>query len=234
MSELTQPIRALFLGNSQMFYFDVPRMIEVMAASAPHGRRRVAPGKSLIGGASLETHWDKSRGLIEQGGWDVVVIQEIYSRGQAVFTDFADRFAELIRGHGGAMLIFATANVTRHYGDGRFTFPDSTRSFNDFQVAYAKRKRLPVAAAGHAWLRFLGPGATEDWALDLYAPDKGHPGAKGSYLYACLLYACLTGHSPVGLAHVFHDIRGGVSFDAHEADRMQRAALEQFVADHLM
>ncbi len=33
----------------------------------------------------------------------------------------------------------------------------------------------------------------------MYAPDKAHPGKKGSYIYACSLYAVLTGNSPVGL-----------------------------------
>ena len=37
--------------------------------------------------------------------------------------------------------------------------------------------------------------------LALYDRDKAHPGRKGSYIYACTLYAVLTGQSPIGLTH---------------------------------
>lgn len=64
-----------------------------------------------------------------------------------------------------------------------------------------KELHAPVAAAGKAWLAFWGDNPTQEQILDLYDPDKGHPGVKGSYIYACTLYPILTGHSPVGLTH---------------------------------
>ena len=68
--------------------------------------------------------------------------------------------------------------------------------------------------------------------LDLYDKDKGHPGAKGTYIYACLLYAVLTGFSPEGLRCEFPNIRGGVSIPGEEAAKMQKAAWEQYEKDN--
>ena len=64
--------------------------------------------------------------------------------------------------------------------------------------------------------------------LDLYDKDKGHPGTKGSYIYACLLYTAITGLNPEGLAHEFKNIRGGISIPKDEALKMQKAAWEQY------
>jgi len=34
--------------------------------------------------------------------------------------------------------------------------------------------------------------------LNLYAPDKRHPSPAGTYLATCVVFAALTGRSPVG------------------------------------
>jgi hypothetical protein len=64
-----------------------------------------------------------------------------------------------------------------------------------------KQLKVPVAAAGKAWLTYWGEKPTEEQRLALYDPDKAHPGKKGSYVYACTLYAALTGRTPVGLTN---------------------------------
>jgi hypothetical protein len=80
-----------------------------------------------------------------------------------------------------------------------------------------------VAAAGKAWLAFWGDNPTQEQILDLYDKDKGHPGPKGSYLYACTLYPILTGHSPVGLTHSVPNLPKGLIVP-DEAKRFQEAA----------
>lgn len=222
------PLKVLFLGNSQMSWFDVPRMVQMMSESAPPDSPRVQASSSLVGGASLRTHWETREARLEAGQWDYVVIQEIFNRDNPEFSTYAARFDELIRKNGAKMLLFATANVTRHY-DPKFSFPDSTRHLNDIQIAFAKQHGIGVAAAGYAWIRYLGEDPSEAQVLDLYASDKGHPGLKGSYIYACLLYACITGKSPMGLTSEFPDIKGGVSIPRPEATKLQQAAWEEYL-----
>ena len=43
------------------------------------------------------------------------------------------------------------------------------------------------------------PTAPGNMFYDLYTNDGSHPSLSGSYLSACVMYATLTGHSPVGL-----------------------------------
>jgi hypothetical protein len=69
-----KPLRVLFVGNSQVYYNDLPRTVELLAASAPADRPRVAPDRAVAGGASLESHWNKgtdkgtARAKIAEGG----------------------------------------------------------------------------------------------------------------------------------------------------------------------
>jgi len=223
-------VKVLFLGNSQMYVCDVPRMIEVMAESAPPGRPRIEATKSLVSGASLRLHWDNRGTRIETGGYDHVVIQEIYNNGDPEFSLYADRFHDLITRCGAKTILFATASVTEFYSPD-CSFPASTVRLNAMQIAFGRARGVRVAAAGYAWIRYLGPSPSKEQIWDLYATDRGHPGAKGSYIYACLLYACLTGHDPTGLTGEFKDIGGGIAIDKDEARMMQKAAWEQYLAD---
>ena len=38
--------------------------------------------------------------------------------------------------------------------------------------------------------------------LNLYAPDKRHPSLAGTYLASCVVFAALTGRSPVGTSYL--------------------------------
>jgi len=78
-------------------------------------------------------------------------------------------------------------------------------------------------------MKFLGPDPSEEQLLDLYDKDRGHPGPKGIYFYACLLYACLTGCNPGGFVSEFKDIRDGVFISREEAANMQEAAWQQYL-----
>lgn len=228
-----EPLRVLFVGNSQMSCCDVPRMVEVIANSAPVGRPRIAPSRAVTGGRSLARHWAEGVGeTIAAGGWDWVILQEIYNADAASFEAHAALLEQSVRRAGARPLLFATANVTRYYNqNGSASYPESFRHLNDMQIAFGSRRHVPVAAAGYGWMRFLGPDPPEPQLLDLYDADRGHPGPKGSYLYACLLYAHLTGGDPTGLVAEFPDIGKGISIDPAAAARLQLAAWEQYQED---
>jgi hypothetical protein len=228
------PLKVLFIGNSQMQCYDLPRMIGLMSESAPAGVTRIEAGRALLGGKGLKGFWEVGEGpgspraMIAAGKWDYVVVQEIYRPQEQEFVDYAGRFDDAIRKAGSKTILFATASVSEHYGRS-FRYPESFKTLNDMQIAFGAKRRIPVAAAGYAWMRYLGPHPSEQQRLDLYHPDQGHPGAKGTYLYACLLYAVITGKSPEGLASEFKTIRGGIAIPREEAARMQKAAFEQYL-----
>ena len=231
-------MKVLFIGNSQMGAYDLPRMMEVMSQSAPADHPRIEVGRGIVDGKGLKGYWEAGeekgtpRAMIAADKWDYVVIQEIFCANEPEFETYAEMFDELIRKHGSKTILFATANVTQYY-NASFKYPDSFETLNDMQIAFGKKRGIPVAAAGYAWMRYLGPNPSGAQIVDLYHEDKGHPGQKGTYIYACLLYACIAGLNPAGLTSEFKDIHGGIAITKEEAAKMQKAAWEQYlVSDH--
>jgi len=235
-------MKVLLIGNSQMGCYNLPRMLRLMSASAPKDYPRLKIGTAVFGGASLKSHWEKGvapgtpRFFIAKGGWDYVVIQEIFSVNKPDFKGNFEKYAALfnkaIRKVGAKTVIFATSNITRHYNPEKcadYRYPDSFKKLNDIQISFGRKHGITVAAAGYAWMKYLGKNPALNKLLDLYHIDKGHPGAKGTYIYACLLYAVLTGRNPAGLTRIFKGIRGGVEIPKKEARRMQQTAWEQYL-----
>jgi len=229
-------LKVLFIGNSQFACYELPRMFQIVSDSAPADSPRIEIGQALIMGATLKRHWEASAGsepphsLIATGHWDYVVLQENCCATEPEFIQYAELFDELIRKHGSKTILFAAASATQYYAPA-FKYPDSFESLNAMQVVFGKKKGIPVAAAGYAWMKYLGPNPTEAQILDLYHADKGHPGSKGTYIYACLLYACIIGRNPAGLTSEFKDIQGGIVIKQEEAAKMQRVAWEQYLED---
>jgi hypothetical protein len=81
---------------------------------------------------------------------------------------------------------------------------------------------LPV---GQAWL----DAWARDSGLSLYGPDDFHPSVEGSYLAALVIYARLSGRSPVGLPARFALATGGLVEIAPRT-----AALLQETAAHVV
>ena len=230
-----QPLKVLFIGNSQMYSYDLPTMIKLMSESAPSSSPRIEPGKALVGGATLKRHWENTgkgsaRELLSAEKWDYVVIQELYNSEREPFEEYATKLDEEIKKAGSKTILFATANVTKYYSP-KFSYPESFKALNVMQVELGKKRGIPVAAAGYAWMKYLGSDPTEEQMLDLYHKDKGHPGAKGTYIYACLLYAVITKKNPEGLLSEFPSIKGGIVIPKDEAIKMQKAAWEQYQED---
>ena len=227
-------MKVLLIGNSQMQCYNLPLMMKTMSESAPPAHPCLDIGRFTVGGGTLKKYWDTGeapgspRAMIAGDKWDYVVIQEIFCGEKSEFEEYAEMFDKLIRKSGAKTILFATANVTQYY-DASFKYPDSFEKLNDMQIAFGKKSGIPVAAAGYAWMKYLGPNPSESQVLDLYHADKGHPGPKGTYIYACILYACITGLNPTGLTSEFKDIPGFSSLTKEETIKMQKCAWEQYL-----
>lgn len=194
-------LRVLFLGNSYTYYNNLPRLVEAFAAAAAGGRkietRMIAPG-----GASLADHLASRNTLaaIRAGRWDYVVLQEQSQLGavylvngeprvgnaEAFFTSARALDAE-IRKAGATPVLFHTWP--------RRDAPDSDRAMLDYAYAHLARElKVLRAPVGPAWQQ----ARAELRGASLYADDGSHPSTAGSYLAAAVIYATLTGTSPVG------------------------------------
>ncbi len=223
-----KPIRVLFVGNSQFYFNNLHKIVEALAESAPKNRPRIVADakpsdRAIAGGATLESHWkkgtgqDTARGKIAGEKWDFVILQD-YSgvTSKENFTEYAKLFDALIRENGAKTVLFSTSHLANRV-------PKGFLDVHERHVTVGNTLQAPVAAGGKAWLAYWGDNPTEKQILDLYHADKGHPGPRGSYLYACTLYSILTGHSPVGLTHRIPG-QPETTITSADAKRFQEAA----------
>lgn len=154
---------------------------------------------------------DESLGLIAQGGWDVVVLQEqsqiptIEVLKDAVMIPGATALDEAIGDSGACTRTVLFLTWGREDGGmqcgGGYCSPD----FADFSAmqaalteAYLEVASLlgaGVAPVGVAWEGAVA--ASPEVAL--FAGDGSHPSEAGTYLAACVMYVALLGESPVGV-----------------------------------
>lgn len=187
----TVPIRALFIGNSYTQANDLPRMVQALAAAA--GDRPAFQFETrLVGGATLEKHWNEGEALklIRKGSWDLVILQEQSMRPvveRRMMFDYARRFDEVIREQDAIPLFF----LTWAHKD----MPQTQVQLSGAYMTIARELNAEVAPAGMAWQRAL----KEDPQRVLHVPDNSHPTTLGSYLTACVFYATVYDKTPEGL-----------------------------------
>src|SRR5665213_878271 len=114
----SKELHVLFIGNSQIYYNDLPHTVEALAASAPADRPRIKSDRFVPGGASLESLWNKgdgkgtARAKIQEQKWDFVIVQEIYNAKPESFNKYAPLFHELIQKTGAKTVLFCTASIS--------------------------------------------------------------------------------------------------------------------------
>lgn len=178
----------LFIGNSYTYENDVPGMVQALAvaAGAPIAVETVAePNFALV------DHWNASaaRREIARGGWKFVVLQQGPSSVEVnrdTLRLAARAFAGEIAKVGATPALFSAWPAL----DRRVDFP---RAIESYRLAAADVSGVLLPVAG-AWLAAW----EHDASLDLYAVDGLHASTAGSYLAALVIYAKLTGQSPLG------------------------------------
>lgn len=195
-----RPIRALFVGNSQIGAYGLDEVVSRLSESAPAGCPRIESSRFLRGGANLGTLWrdgaDDGRLLADElvpGRYDVVVLTESIDLADvpgfaATFDADARVIVDAVRLAGALPVFFATG------------YPETPTNFGFVematpQFALGAELGVPVAAGGLAWLRAWA----ERPAADLFDADRAHPGYRGIYLSALVVHATITGASTFGL-----------------------------------
>ncbi len=183
-AQMSKVKRVLFVGNSYTF----------MNGGIENHLKGMAPGIETLSisasGFTLEQHWENGRAVreIQNGGWDVVVLQEQSQRPvlePKLFQEYVGKFDAEVRKKGGRTVLL----MTWENAAGGVTTPQVAAAYR----AVARALGITVAPAGEAFARALQEKPT----LPLYVPD-GHPTITGTYLAACVVYATVLSTSPVG------------------------------------
>jgi len=135
--------------------------------------------------------------------------------------DWTRRFAERIRAVGAEPALFTVWPP----GDRRAFFGDVIESYR-LATQDVRGVLLPV---GQAWL----DAWARDAGLPLYGPDDFHPSVEGTYLAALVIYARLSGHSPVGLPARFTLPDGNVVEIARSTATLLQETAAHVVTDTL-
>ncbi len=207
----------LFIGNSYLYYQDIPGIVQAMADSAGGDKLDVATVAAA--NFALIDHWNQGTAAreIRKGGWEWVVLQQGPSSVDAnrdTLRALTRRFADEMATVGIGPALFSAWPAENRRQD----FPRAIESYT-LAAADVGGLLLPVAAAWlAAWDR--------DSALGLY-DDGLHPSVEGAYLSGLVIYARLLGQSPVGLPRVLRLKSGRViSVSSVRAALLQEAAAE--------
>jgi len=188
-----QPKKVLFIGNSLTYRQDgIYSHLEKLAASA-NPPYILQTEKSVKGGATLKTQWERPepREAINKGDCDVVVLQEdLPEINISYFKVYARLFVPEIRKAKSRTILLMAWYYPRL---GWITTNEIARAHRDI----AKELDVEVAPVGLAWQRSIKKRPD----LDLYVADREHPSIYGTYLATCVVYATLFGKSPVGLGY---------------------------------
>ena len=224
-----EPERVLFIGNS---YTHVNKLPDVFAEVVKSAGYKVPVIKSATpGGQTLKQHLTvqpKSLALIDEGKWDVVVLQgqsqepALAEVSPAIRTDFVDSAATLcqrIRVKSPQVRIIFYQTWARH--------PDSwTTQGKDYNANVGKdpaemqaRLRLwygNVAKANDAFVAPVGDAWERNYQSKqpyrLHVADNSHPDFKGTYLAALVMYKTI--YQPKDLAVTY---RGKLSEEEAKA-----------------
>jgi len=107
-----------------------------------------------------------------------------------IFTEYTKRDSEIVRAHGAKPVFF----MSWAYADK----PEMTAQLAEAYTIAGNDNNALVIPAGLAFARAV----SKQPELNLYAPDKRHPSLAGTYLASCVVFAVLTGRSPVGNSYL--------------------------------
>lgn len=187
LSQEKEPEKVLFVGNSFTFFWNMPQMVEAMAADQDVSLKT---SLSTASGSNLEQHWKGEKGtntrqLVEENEWDYVVLQD-HSMStishKERFKTYSKKWIELIRENNAEPLLAMTWAYDSN--------PLMQESISSSYLALGKETGVKVVPLGSIFMK--AKKARPD--LDLYFDDK-HPSPEGSYLLALTYYKFFTGNS---------------------------------------
>ncbi len=226
----------LFIGNS--YSYDVPALLQSLASSAGDN---LTYGKSTptVGGYSFYMHSQDANtlALIQQGGWDVVVLQE-KSTNPSESLDWVEQnvypYAEFLVDQ---ISTYSSAAEKMFYMTWGRENGDATRCPTNPDVCtyigmddLTRERYMYMAATYHATISPVGPVwryiRSHYPGVELYQPDGSHPSDYGLYASACTFYAAIFRKDPTQITYNY-------TLDATVASEIRNAA-KLVVTDSLL
>jgi hypothetical protein len=205
------PKSEIFIGNSFFYYNNgMPSHVTSLEKAAdPENKQSYRATMVTIGGSGFDWHdaesyfrpdavgsysFDEQNNVVfnkRDRLFDAAVMMDcsqcpIHPKLKGVFTEYARKDAGIVRAHGARPVFF----MSWAYADK----PEMTAQLAEAYTVAGNANDALVIPAGLAFARAVG----KQPELNLYAPDKRHPSLAGTYLAACVVFAALTGRSPVG------------------------------------
>lgn len=196
-AEKKDTLRVLFVGNSYVYYNNLAQMIGLITDSMD---TKIICKKSTIGSATLEQHWNGSRGLkskqiIASNKFNIVVIQDnsmwpLEHKDSLLF--FGHLFCDYIKANGAKPYLYNTW--------AREKTPETQTRINEVYSELGKLENAIVVPVGASWAlaRQTMP------AMNLFHTDGSHPSALGTFLIALNFIKKITGTLPKKYATVYN------------------------------
>ena len=205
------PKTEMFIGNSFFYYNNgMPGQVSRLEKAAdPEHSKDYRATMVTIGGSNLEWHDvesyfrpnaignfridDHNTVVFEKSDklYDAAVMMDcsqcpIHPQLKSVFTEYAKKNSAIVRAKGLKPAFF----MSWAYADK----PEMTAQLAEAYTIAGNENNALVIPAGLAFARAI----SKQPELNLYVPDKRHPSLAGTYLATCVVFASLTGRSPVG------------------------------------
>jgi hypothetical protein len=226
------PRSELFIGNSFFYYNNgLPGHLTLMEKAAdPDNKNAYRNTMVTIGGSGFDWHDvehylrpnaigrysfdDNNVVVFNKPGqlFDVAVMMDcsqcpIHPTLKPVFTEYAKKNSAIVRAKGLKPAFF----MSWAYADKQ----EMTAQLAEAYTIAGNENNALVIPAGLAFARAI----SKQPELNLYVPDKRHPSPAGTYLATCVVFAALTGRSPVGNSYT-------AGIDAPTATFLQTVAWE--------
>lgn len=227
--------KVLFIGNSYIYTNDLPNMIKTLASDCGD---TLEYSQSTPGGCTFQNHLSNSTtlSLIQQGGWDHVVLQEQsqlpsfpYSQVQNECFPYAEQLCQTIRGTTPQAMVVFFMTWGRRDGDASncanypplCTYEGMDSLLCARYTEMAEQNHAALSPVGRVWNHLRN----EHPEIELYSSDGSHPSAVGSYAAAVTFYTILFQRSPSCISN-------DLAVDAAAAQAV-RETVEQVVYDSL-
>lgn len=205
ISYVTAQKNVLFVGNSYVYTNDLPTMLTDMAASVGD---KISCSSYTPGGCRFAQHCtNQSMTMIQQGGWDVVVLQEQSQypafpewQVQRDVYPYAQRLVDSIYANNVCPEPMFFMTWGRKNGDAQNasifppigTYEGMDSLLRERYITMGKDNHASVCPAGKVWhyIRHNYP------KIELYSADESHPSIAGTYAVACAFYTMIFEKDP--------------------------------------
>ncbi len=193
-------LRVLFIGNSMTYVKDLPGLLTNLASS---NGKTIITSQNTPGGYFLSDHVTNplSLSLMAQK-FDYIVVQE-QSGGNiqpALPSPEITRPIEIIdsiaKSNCSKLLLYATPGYPETYSGSVYTYEVMQANIINNYSLTAHSVRAVCLPTAHAFRDVIRnyPSITDMWA----SLNDYHPGIKGQYLHACVLYSVLFNETALG------------------------------------